>query len=69
MALLTIDTDYLKSFLSGLLNTSGSTGFAKPGTAFTEQAFVALPELELEHTRKGVWVAICHGGKSTAPCA
>jgi len=69
MALATIDTDYLLSFLTGLLNTPSPTGLAEPAIAYTEQAFATFPELALKRTRKGALVATWHGKKSTAPRA
>src|SRR4030042_4711019 len=69
MALATIDTDYLLSFLTGLLNTPSPTGLADPAIASTEQAFATFPELALNRPRKGALVATWHGKKSTAPRA
>jgi putative aminopeptidase FrvX len=69
MALPTIDTNYLMSFLTGLLNKPSPTGFCEPAIAFTEQAFAAFAELELKRTRKGALVATWHGRTSTAPRA
>jgi len=69
MSLPTIDSEYLISFLSGLLNTPSPTGLTEPGIAFTEQALVAFPELTLMRTRKGALVATWVGEKSDAPRA
>jgi len=69
MALPTIDTDYLLSFLTGLLNTPSPTGLAEPAIAYTEQAFATFPELALKRTRKGALVATWQGKKSSAPRA
>jgi putative aminopeptidase FrvX len=69
MALSTIDTDYLLSFLTGLLNTPSPTGLAEPAIAFVEQALATFPELALKRTRKGALVAIWQGNKSETPRA
>ena len=69
MSLPTIDSEFLISFLSGLLNTPSPTGLTEPGIAFTEQALVAFPELTLMRTRKGALVATWVGEKSDAPRA
>jgi len=69
MSLPTIDSEFLISFLSGLLNTPSPTGFAEPGIAFTERALLAFPELTLKRTRKGALVATWAGEKSDAPHA
>ncbi len=69
MPLPTIDSEFLFTFLSGLLNTSSPTGLAEPAIAFTEQAFAAFPELSLKRTRKGALVATWPGEKSDAPRA
>ena len=69
MPLPTIDSEFLLTFLSGLLNTPSPTGLAEPAIAFTEQAFTAFPELSLKRTRKGALVATWPGDKSDAPRA
>jgi len=69
MALPMIDSEYLLSFLSGLLNTPSPTGLAEPAIAFTEQALASFPGLVLKRTRKGALVATWEGEKSTAPRA
>jgi putative aminopeptidase FrvX len=69
MSLPTIDTKFLLSFLSGLLNTSSPTGLAEPAIMFTEQALMAFPELTLTRTRKGALVATWLGEKADAPRA
>jgi putative aminopeptidase FrvX len=69
MALATIDTDYLLSFLTGLLNTPSPTGLAELAIAFVEQALATFPELALKRTRKGALVAIWQGNKSETPRA
>jgi putative aminopeptidase FrvX len=69
MSLPMIDSEFLLTFLSGLLNTPSPTGLAEPGIAFTEQALMAYPELTLQRTRKGALVATWVGEKSHAPCA
>ena len=69
MQLPAIDSEFLISFLSGLLNTPSPTGFAEPAIAFTEQAFMAYPELTLKRTRKGALVAAWQGEKVDSPRA
>lgn len=69
MSLPAIDSEFLLSFLSGLLNTPSPTGLAEPAIAFTEQALLAFPELTLKRTRKGALVATWQGEKSNAPRA
>jgi putative aminopeptidase FrvX len=69
MSLPMIDSEFLLTFLSGLLNTPSPTGLAEPGIAFTEQALMAYPELTLQRTRKGALVATWVGEKSDAPRA
>lgn len=69
MSIPTIDSEFLISFLSGLLNTPSPTGLAEPAIAFTEQALLAFPELSLKRTRKGALVATWEGEKSDGPRA
>ncbi len=69
MALPSIDTEYLLSFLQGLLNTASPTGYAEPAIAFTEQALMVFPELTLQRTRKGALVATWQGVKNETPRA
>ena len=69
MQLPAIDSEFLISFLSGILNTPSPTGFAEPAIAFTEQAFMAYPELTLKRTRKGALVAAWQGEKADSPRA
>jgi putative aminopeptidase FrvX len=64
-----VPTDYLVSFLTGVLNTPSPTGFAHKAIAFTEQALAQFPFLKLSHTRKGALVAQWPGQVSTAPRA
>jgi len=69
MPLPPIDTDYLVSFLSELLNTPSPTGYAYRAIALTEQALGAFPSLELGRTRKGALVATWRGANNDAPRA
>lgn len=69
MTIPAIDSEYLLSFLSGLLNTPSPTGFAEPAIAFTERAFAAFPDLRCNRTRKGALVVTWMGEKSDAPRA
>jgi aminopeptidase len=64
-----IDSEYLLSFLSGLLNTPSPTGLAEPAIAFTEQAMAAFPELSCNRTRKGALVITWTGEKHDTPRA
>ena len=63
---MTIDTDYLTSFLVGLLNTPSPTGDAERGIAFTEAALRELG-LETRRTVKGALVATLEGQSSSEP--
>jgi putative aminopeptidase FrvX len=67
MSLPKIDTDYLLSFLSGLLNTPSPTGLAEPGVAYTEQAFKAFPELTLARNRKGALIITWQAAQNESP--
>jgi putative aminopeptidase FrvX len=69
MPLPTIDSEFLLSFLSRLLNTPSPTGLSEPGIAFTERTLAAFPELTLKGTRKGALVATWLGEKSDSPRA
>ena len=69
MSLPTIDSEFLLTFLSGLLNTPSPTGLAEPGVAYTEQALMTFPELTLTRTRKGALVATWLVEKSDSPRA
>jgi putative aminopeptidase FrvX len=64
-----IDSEFLLSFLSSLLNTPSPTGLAEPAIAFTEQALKAFPELFFTRTRKGALVVTWEGENSDAPRA
>ncbi len=64
-----IDTDFMVSFLTGLLNTPSPTGFAHRAIDFTENAMRAFPFLEITHTRKGALLARWPGLRSDAPRA
>ena len=69
MILPSIDSEFLLSFLSSLLNTPSPTGLAEPAIAFTEQTLNTFPELSFTRTRKGALVAIWEGEKSDIPRA
>jgi putative aminopeptidase FrvX len=69
MQLPNIDTDYLLSFLTDLLNTPSPTGYAEQAIARIEQGLQAFPELEITHTRKGALVAVWPGKTGEAPRA
>ena len=63
---MTIDTDYLTSFLVGLLNTPSPTGDTEAATAYTERALRDLG-LETRRTVKGAIVATLEGRSSSEP--
>lgn len=65
---MTIDTDYLTSFLVGLLNTPSPTGDAERGIAYTEAALRELG-LETRRTVKGALLATLEGRSETEPRA
>lgn len=65
---MTIDTDYLTSFLVGLLNTPSPTGDAERGIAFTEAALRDLG-LTTRRTVKGALVATLEGRSHNEPRA
>ncbi len=69
MSLPAIDSEFLLSFLSGLLNTPSPTGLAEPAIAFTERALEAFPELSLRRNRKGALLATWPCKNSDAPRA
>ncbi|MFZ5808367.1 MAG: M42 family metallopeptidase [Chloroflexota bacterium] len=59
-----IDTDYLLSFLTQLLNIPSPTGFTHSAIQFTEQAFNVFPHLPCQRTRKGALVVTLPGKNS-----
>src|SRR5512143_365532 len=69
MSLPTINSDFLLSFLTGLLNTPSPTGLTEPAIAYTEQALMAFPDLNLQRTRKGALVTTWAGEKAETPRA
>jgi aminopeptidase len=69
MPLPPIDSEFLLSFLSGLLNTPSPTGLAEPAIAITEQALAPFPELTPSRTRKGALVATWLGERADSPRA
>lgn len=64
-----IDTTFLLTFLSNLLNTPSPTGFAEPAIAFTEQTLAQFTQLSTRRTRKGALVASWAGKSNDAPRA
>jgi len=52
-----IDTEYLMTTLTTLLNTPSPTGYAQGAIAAVEEALRQFPGLELNRTRKGALVA------------
>lgn len=65
----TIDHDFLKTLLIGLLNTPSPTGYAYQAVDYTEKALAAIPGLSLSKTRKGALIAKIPGKKSDNPRA
>ena len=65
---MTIDTDYLTTFLIGLLNTPSPTGDTEQAIAYTETALRELG-LETRRTVKGALVATLEGQADDAPRA
>lgn len=64
-----IDTDYLQEFLLGLLNTPSPTGFAEAGVAYTGEALLSIPGLEITRTPKGALMATWQGQHDDQPRA
>jgi aminopeptidase len=69
MALPAIDSEFLCSFLSKILNTPSPTGLAEPAIIFTQQALATFPDLVFKRTRKGALVVSWAGEKSDTPRA
>ncbi|MBM3152076.1 MAG: M42 family metallopeptidase [Chloroflexi bacterium] len=64
-----LDTQYLTTFLSRLLNTSSPTGYCEAAIALTEENLKAFHALELSRTRKGALVARWQGRRNDTPRA
>ncbi len=62
-----IDTEYLMTTLTTLLNTPSPTGYAQGAIAAVEEALRQFPGLELNRTRKGALVATWSGARNDAP--
>lgn len=69
MTLPPIDTGYLLSLLTDLLNTPSPTGYTQQAIRFTQQALSAFSELEATVNRKGSLVAAWPGEKDENPRA
>ncbi len=69
MSLPEIDTQYLLTFLSGLLNTPSPTGYAQQAISYTQNELEHLADLDVSLTRKGALVAQWQGEKSDQPRA
>ncbi len=69
MTLPAIDTDFLMTFATGLLNTPSPTGLADAGIAFTQQALSAFSGLQFTRTRKGALVVTWPGKRGDTPRA
>ncbi len=66
MTLPSIDSDYLVSFLTRLLNTPSPTGFTAQAIALCEENFASFP-VTLARTRKGALLATWPGRQANAP--
>lgn len=64
-----IDTEYMLSFLTDLLNIPSPTGFTEQAVDFTENALAAFPQLESRRNRKGALVARWQGRHDDTPRA
>ncbi len=70
MSLPPVDTDFLQTFLTELLNTPSPTGFAHRAIDLTRRTLqTVLPEADLDVTPKGALVARWHVPASAAPRA
>lgn len=67
MTLPTIDTEYLITFLTDLLEIPSPTGYTEEAITFVEQALIGFPDLALARTRKGGLVAAWPGEMEDAP--
>lgn len=56
-----IDTDFLLSFLTQLLNIPSPTGFARRAIQYCEETLAAFPALLLRQNRKGALIAHWEG--------
>ena len=65
---LDIDSEYLKTFLLGLLDTPSPTGFAEKAVALVEAELAQYP-VALRRTAKGALVAEWEGASASAPRA
>jgi len=69
MTLPSLDTQYLVTFLTDLLNTPSPTGYTDLAIEHIRQALAAYPELSLSLNRKGTLIALWPGERSDAPRA
>jgi putative aminopeptidase FrvX len=69
MPLLSIDTQYLIDFLTGLLNTPSPTGFTDQAIIYIEDGLSAYPDVKTQRTRKGALLATWAGKSNRAPRA
>lgn len=69
MILPEIDRIYLQDFLVNFLNTPSPTGYAESAIAFTGEAFLKIPGLEIQRTPKGALLATWPGERNDAPRA
>lgn len=67
MTLPQINTEYLVSFLTDLLNTPSPTGYAGKAVELTQKALGEYPGLKLSLNRKGALLAEWDGQASTFP--
>ncbi|MFN3308365.1 MAG: M42 family metallopeptidase [Anaerolineales bacterium] len=59
-----INTDFLLTFLSGLLNTPSPTGFTQRAIRYCQETLAAFPALSLRQNRKGALIAQWEGGRT-----
>jgi putative aminopeptidase FrvX len=69
MSLPSIDTNYLLTFLTGLLNTPSPTGYTQKAIAYVEEALKQFPLLQRSQTRKGALVVTWPGRQVGTPRA
>jgi putative aminopeptidase FrvX len=69
MTLPVVDSSFLLSFLTNILNTPSPTGFTEQAIELTKSALQKFPDLQLSYTRKGSLLATWAGKENDAPRA
>jgi putative aminopeptidase FrvX len=64
-----IDSDYMLTFLTEILNIPSPTGFTEQAVDYTEKALTDFTDLEIHRTRKGALVAKWTGKSDDSPRA